>query len=140
MITFNNLEFIAPCKIQNDDSHSLLQAISYKSLLFIYLFIIYHNTINLADNLLNSILHQHYIFMELQTPLPGTSYILSRATHMLQSHSDLQLWRGATGLWLTGRQFHKQTRVWCTFKPSYYLPFYDFIQYKIHGNVVHMCL
>ena len=110
--------------------------------LYYYLFIvyIYHNIINLADNLLNSIQHQHYIFMELQTPLPSTSYILSRETHMLQSHSHLQLWRRSTGLWLTGRQFHQQTRVWCTFKPSYYLSFYDFIQYKIHGNVVHMCL
>ena len=43
MVTFNNLEFIAPCKIQNDDSHSLLQSISYKSLLlFIYCLYISH--------------------------------------------------------------------------------------------------
>ena len=43
MVTYNNLEFIAPYKIQNDDSqpqqliNSLLRSIPYKSLiLFIY--------------------------------------------------------------------------------------------------------
>ena len=41
MVTFNNLEFTAPCKIQNDDSHSLLQSISYKSLLLFIYYLLY---------------------------------------------------------------------------------------------------
>ena len=47
MVTFNNLEFIAPYKIQNDDSqlqqliNSLLQSIPYKSLL-LFICIIYY--------------------------------------------------------------------------------------------------
>ena len=41
MVTFNNLEFIAPCKIQNDDCHSLLQSIPYKSLLLFIYYLLY---------------------------------------------------------------------------------------------------
>ena len=54
--------------------------------LYYYLFIIYYiSQYNQPINLLNSIIHQHYIFVELQTPLPGTSYnaILSSPLDMI---------------------------------------------------------
>ena len=56
---------------------------------YYYLFIvyIYHNTINLAVNLLNSILHQHYIFMEVQTPR-ATTPRLDLVTHFRSACSS----------------------------------------------------